>query len=400
MIEKTILARLKRKWQGQEKDRIIWNDGIINFISPSGEYNPISFTCYQLYKILQDSFSYQNLYKHLRKYETEEFLTSKLITNEKNRKERIYSFSKRILGWGIHTVKYIQDKEEKVESQKLFELIQKYNRPKKIYDMCIKKKITNTNALDTLRYIIDQGSMFERQLESAFLQDALKYFVRLNKKDKSLFSYLEEVGMCHENNRLQKKAFDYILKYFPDLFNTDFSHKFEKIKHIDRYKPKSIDDYILTNERLSLFRRFRHFPKQIKDQKLLDFYILANEKLKIFRTYSIALSRGNYDSLTNGLVYEWGHVYVVYKKIKNFEQEPYENILPANLRNQNNDFWRIKDRNFYFSLKIFKIVLNIKEKDIMVAIPFLHTNEVGRMRYKSPIKIFSEKTDFIIYLKR
>ena len=72
MIEKTILARLKRKWQGQEKDRVIWNQGIVpNFISPNGEYNPSSFTCYQLWIILQDSFSYQNLYKHLKYYELE-----------------------------------------------------------------------------------------------------------------------------------------------------------------------------------------------------------------------------------------------------------------------------------------------------------------------------------------
>ena len=74
MNEKTILARLKRKWQGQEKDRIIWNEGIVpNFITLDGIYNPISFTCYQLYKILQESFSYQNLYKYLRKYEIEGF---------------------------------------------------------------------------------------------------------------------------------------------------------------------------------------------------------------------------------------------------------------------------------------------------------------------------------------
>ena len=51
MNDKTILARLKRRWQGQEKDRVIWSQGILpNFISPNGEYKPISFTCYHYHK--------------------------------------------------------------------------------------------------------------------------------------------------------------------------------------------------------------------------------------------------------------------------------------------------------------------------------------------------------------
>ena len=111
------------------------------------------------------------------------------------------------------------------------------------------------------------------------------------------------------------------------------------------------------------------------------------------------INYGDYDPLINCLVYNWGYISVAYNEIKNFEQEPYENILSANLRNKQNEFWRLTNRNFYFSLKIFKTVLNIKEQDIFVAFPPLHKHEKGWMFYKSPIKIFSEKTDFIIYLK-
>lgn len=85
-----------------------------------------------------------------------------------------------------------------------------------------------------------------------------------------------------------------------------------------------------------------------------------------------------------------------YKKIENFEQEPYKIILSANLRNQSNEFyWGLKGRRFYLSLKIFTTALNIKEKDIFVAFPPQHKH-----CYKAPIKIFSEKTEFIIYLRR
>lgn len=338
MNEKTILARLKRKWQGQEKDRIIWNEGIVpNFITLDGIYNPISFTCYQLYKILQESFSYQNLYKYLRKYEIEGLLTSKLIINKNNRKECIYSFSERILHFGIYKIDHIQNKYEKVEAQILFELIQKYNHPKKIFSDYNKKKISKTNALDTLQYIIDQGSTFKgHRLEPSFLLDTLKYFVKLSKKEKSLFSYLEEIAISHEDNRLQKEAFDYILKYFPDLLNTKFSYKFEKMPSWYFSKSETLYDHILTNERLSLYRSFKRSIKQLKDQKLLDFHLLAKEKLKDYRTYISKINYGDYDPLIKCLIYGWGSISVAYNKIKNFEQEPYENILSANLRNNQN----------------------------------------------------------------
>lgn len=405
MNDKTILARLRRRWNGQEKDRIIWNQGILpNFISPNGEYKPISFTCYQLYKILQESFSYQNLYKHLKKYEMEGFLISKLITNKNNRKERIYSFSEKTLRWGCYRIKYILNNHEKIKAQKLFELLQDYNHPKKIYDNYIKKKISKSNALNTLQYIIDLGSMFENhQLESSFLLNVFKYFVRLSKKDKKLFSYLEEVAISHEKLKLQKKAFDYILKYFPDSPIKNLSRKFTETSYLYFSKAKNLHDYMLTNGDYSLYRLFRSTKnslKELKDQKLLDFHILAQEKLKKYRIYIQMLSYGDYDPLINCMVYNWSHIRVVYKKIKNFEQEPYKIILSANLRNQNNDFWRLTDRNFYFVLKIFNTVLKIKEQDIFVAFPPLHKSERGGMRYKSPIKIFSEKTDFIVYLQR
>ena len=410
MNDKTILARLKRSWQGQEKDRLIWNEGIIpNFISPNGEYNPISFTCYQLFKILQDSFSYQNLYKHLKKYEIENFLVSKLITNENNRKERIYSFPKRILTWGIHTIKYVQNKEEKVESQKLFELIQEYNHPKKIYNDYVKKKISKDTALNTLQHVINEGGdIFENhRLESSFLLSSLKYVVKISKKDDALFSYLEAIVVSHIDGNLQEKAVEYIKKYFPKLFEINLSRYLEgKYFHTSYYSSKTLDDYILTDERLSRFRRFGSSFKQLKDRKLLDFDVKAKEKLGKYRRYYSELNRGDYDVLTNSLVYRWGRVRVACNEIKGFEQEPYKIVLSADLRKQNkrhivyNDLWRLTDRNFYFSLKIFTTVLNIKEKDVMVAIPFLHTNERGWDVYKSRIKMFSEKTDFIIYIMR
>ena len=147
------------------------------------------------------------------------------------------------------------------------------------------------------------------------------------------------------------------------------------------------------------YRAFKRSLKQLKDQKLLDFHLLAKEKLKNYITYINKINYGDYDPLINCLIYGWGSISVAYNEIKNFEQEPYENILSANLRNKENKFWRITNRNFYFSLKIFKTVLNIKEQDIFVAFPPLHKYEKGWDFYKSPIKIFSEKTDFIIYLK-
>ena len=108
------------------------------------------------------------------------------------------------------------------------------------------------------------------------------------------------------------------------------------------------------------------------------------------------LNRGDYDPLTNCLVYWWSSIRVTYKKINDFEQEPYKIILSADLRNQSNEFhWGLKDRRFYLALKIFTTVLNIKEQDIFIAFPFLHDG-----RYKSPIKIFSEKTEFIVYSRR
>ena len=405
MNDNTILARLKRSWQGQEKDRIIWNQGILpNFISPNGRYNPISFTCYKLYKILQESFSYQNLYKHLKKYEMENFLTSKLIIDKNNRKVRIYSFSERTLSWGCYQIKYIQNNHEKVKAQKLFELIQQFYLPKKIYDNYIKKNIPKVNALDTLQYIIDQGSEFDdHRLELSFLIDTLKYFVKLSKKDKSLFSYLEELAISHEQLGLRKKAFDFILKYFPDFPIKELSRDFIEAPYLYSSIAKSLNDYILTNELYSLHSPFwppKDRLKDLKDQRLSDFHILAQEKLKKYRTYSRILNYGDYDPLINCLVYIWSHIRIVYKKIKSFEQEPYKIILSANLRNQNNEFWRLRDRTFYFALKVFKTVLNIKEQDTFVAFPPLHEHEDGGMRYKTPIKIFSEKTDFIIYLKR
>lgn len=402
MNDRTILARLKRRWQGQEKDCIIWNQGILpNFISPDEEYNPISFTCYQLYKILQESFSYQNLYKHLKKYEMENLLTSNLIIDKNNRKERIYSFSEKTLRLSLHKIKYIQNNHEKVKAQKLFELIQKYNHPKKIYNEYIKKKISKSNALNTLQYIIDQGSMFKgHQLESSFLLDSLNYFVKLSKKDKALFSYLEEIAISYENIRLQQKAFDYFLKYFPDSFNTSLSYEFKRIQSWKMSDLKSLQDYILTKERDSHYRSFKRKLNQLKDQKLLDFHSLAQEKLKKYITYIRILNDSDYDPLINRLIYSWGRISIVYNQVKSFEQEPYRNILSVNLGNQKNEFWRLTGKVFYFALKIFKTVLNIKEQDIFVALPPLHKHENGGMGYKSPIKLFSEKNEFIVYLRR
>lgn len=250
MTEKTILARLKRKWQGQEKDRIIWNEGILpNFITPNGKYSPSSFTCYELYKILQESFSYQNLYKHLRKYEMEEFLTSELVINKNNRKERIYSFSERGSKRKLYTIKYIQNKDEKVKAQELFEMIQKYNLPKKIYNDYNMKKISKNNALNTLQYIINQGNLFDgHQLETSLFCNSLDYFVKISQKDENLFAYLEEIVVCHEEKELQNKAFNYIEKCFPNLQFTQLS-KFKKENEGYFSKSVSLDDYILTNER-------------------------------------------------------------------------------------------------------------------------------------------------------
>ena len=193
------------------------------------------------------------------------------------------------------------------------------------------------------------------------------------------------------------------------MSNTVLSQKFKRLQSWNMPKPNSLRDYILTDVKFLRFRRFGSSFKQLKDQKLLDFDVMAKEKLEKYRTYSIELNRGDYDSLTNSLVYRWGNVRVAYNKIKNFEQDPYESILSADLRKQNkknivyNEFWKITDRNFYFSLKIFTTVLNIKEKDTMVAFPFKHKIvKKGWVweTYKSPIKMFSEKTEFIVYLKR
>lgn len=402
MNDKTILARLKRSWKSQEKEYVIWNQGILpNFISPNGEYNPISFTCYQLYKILQDSFSYQSIYKYLKKYETEGFLISKHIINKNNRKECIYSFHKRILALGIYKIGYIQNKDEKVKAQILIELIRKYNNPKRIYNDYNKNLLSKSNALNTLQYIIDQGSMFNPYLESSFLLDTLEYFIKISKKDKSLFTYLEEVAVSHECLSLQIKALDYISKHFPDLFNTFLSQKFKKLQSWN-IKLETLDDYILTNEGFSMYRTFRGNDKglkQLKDQKLLDFNIKAKEKLEKYRSYSHELEYGDYNPLTNSLIYRFGQIYVTYNKIKYFEQESYENVLSADLRKKERKFWQIKDRNFYFCLKIFTTVLNIKEGDVFVAFPPFHKDEKGYYFYKSPIKIFSKETDFIIYLE-
>ena len=406
MIEKTILARLKRVWQGQEKDRIIWNEGILpNFISPNGEYNPSSFTCYELYKILQESFSYQNLYKHLRKYEMEEFLTSKLVINKNNRKERIYSFSKkRLLNKDIHRIDHIRNRYGKVEARKLFELIQEYNQPKKIYDNYIKKKISKNTAINILQYIINEGcDMFEKhQLESSFLFNSLTYIIKISKKDKLLFSYLEEIIVSHEDDGLRETAVGYVKKYFPKLFETNLSRYLEGKYFFASYSSKSLDDYILTNDANFRYRRFERKLKDLKDGKLLDLHLLAKEKLKKFRTYTHILRSGDYDPLINRLIYNW-NISVVYNEIKNFEQEIYENIISVNLRNEIYELWRLKYKGFYFGLKIFNTVLDIKEKDIFVAIPPLHQIKDKGSKwvyhsYKSPIKMFSDKTDFIIYL--
>lgn len=403
MNDKTLLARLKRSWQGQEKDRIIWNEGIVpNFIALDEIYNPISFTCYQLYKILQDSFSYQNLYKYLRKYEMEESLTSELVINKDNRKERIYSFSKKSLTWGLYKINYIQNKNEKVEAQKLFELIQEYNHPKKIYNAYNKKKISKDYALDALRYIINEGGdIFEKhRLESSFLLNSLKYIIKISKKDRSLFSFLESIVVSHEDSGLQEKAVEYIKKYFPKLFEINLSRYLEGKHFYNPYSSKSLDDYILTNKERSRYKGLRRHGinlEKIKDQKLLDLHLLAGEKLKKFSSYSRLINYYDYDPLMNRLIYSW-NVSVVYNEIKGFEQKPYAS-QSVDLRNKPNNHYYC-NKEFYFALKIFKTVLDIKEQDILVAIPPPKIEKGGWWSYYTPFKMFSKKTKVIIYLRR
>jgi len=99
--DKTKLARLKRKWMGQEIDKIIWWEGIYSFFEKN-HFNLISFNPYELYKILENKdlkypITLNKIYFHLKKYEKEGYLFSFITTNERNRKVRLYSLTKRYL---------------------------------------------------------------------------------------------------------------------------------------------------------------------------------------------------------------------------------------------------------------------------------------------------------------
>jgi len=396
MNNKTILARLKRRWQSQENDRIIWNQGILpNFITPNGIYNPKPFTCYQLFKILQKSFSYQNLYKYLRKYEGEEILESKVIINEKNRRERIYFFSEWVIRRSLYTLKYIQNAHDKPEAQELFETIQEYSQPKQIYNNYINKKISRDNALNVLQYIINQGEQFEEhKLETLFLLDSLDYFVKMSKKDKNLCFYLEEINVSHNIENLRKKAFEYIRKYFPNYQNIE---TLETFIYPHSHDPESLDDYIKHHKRHFEFRLWRRDRfKDLKDQKLLDFHGLAKEKLGNFSTYMRMLNDGNYDPIINRLVYMWS-ISLVYKKVENFEQEPFETIISLENLEKGERYWHYGNKAFYFILRIFHTVLGINDKDIYIGIHKKPKDSENTWHRTNPDKIFSEKTDIIVY---
>jgi hypothetical protein len=102
-------ANLQRQTQGHNLDRFIWWMGIQLFAYHQGKFDPQPFTGYHLWKLLTQvlkaltlkqqqlltawhiqELSRYNLYYHLARYEQEGYLTSEMVLNPKNRKERHY----------------------------------------------------------------------------------------------------------------------------------------------------------------------------------------------------------------------------------------------------------------------------------------------------------------------